>query len=292
MSRFRAVNDETSRYIVAVDFGTTFSSVAYCRVTKAMKEEGSPLNLGKVQCIQNYPYDRPLPGTRYRREPREDVPTELWYTTLPPSISREARSEPDGSESMDWARFDDDGDDDEDEQVATNPRQRLGAPYWGFGVQDQLRQASLAKNDACWMKRFKLLLENSEHTEHVRGTLKETARELKRAKLIEKDTDVISEFLTRLFSHTKHELRRQERDYNDSTPIEFVLCVPPLWSPKACRIMQTAMSVAIQHSGLSGLADAEVDNLFIVSEPEAAAAYVLEETGTIISVSNFHLQAF
>lgn len=52
--------------------------------------------------------------------------------------------------------------------------------------------------------------------------------------------------------------------------IEHVLCVPNAWTSQACRKMQAAMATAIQRSALGSMKD-----FFLVTEPEAAASYVL-----------------
>jgi hypothetical protein len=65
--------------------------------------------------------------------------------------------------------------------------------------------------------------------------------------------------------------------------LETILCVPAIWSQKACRDMQTAMAIAMGQAGFPGVdvEDNNIDNLFIVSEPEAAAAFVLADSRDI-----------
>lgn len=72
-----APEEPSTRLIVAVDFGTTFSSVAYARVSE--KTPRDTVGITEVTCIARYPDDRPHPGVTFGWEPREDVPTELWY---------------------------------------------------------------------------------------------------------------------------------------------------------------------------------------------------------------------
>jgi hypothetical protein len=120
----------------------------------------------------------------------------------------------------------------------------------------------------------KLLLDTSQHTEDIREELSITLDKLRRDRMIKEDHDVIAHFLTRLFEHTGYQLRASHR-FDAATRIEFVLCVPVTWSRKACRIMQTAMTTAIRSSRIYRLPTNNVDNLFIVSEPEAAATAVL-----------------
>jgi hypothetical protein len=71
-------------------------------------------------------------------------------------------------------------------------------------------------------------------------------------------------------------------DFSDACPVEFVLCVPPIWTLKASRIMQANIKRAIHESGFGSVENDSVNNLFIVSEPEAAAAHVLASTTAVL----------
>ncbi len=55
------------------------------------------------------------------------------------------------------------------------------------------------------------------------------------------------------------------------------MCVPAIWEQAACRGMQTAMATALKQAQFTRVRveNNSIENLFIVSEPEAAAAYVL-----------------
>jgi hypothetical protein len=120
------------------------------------------------------------------------------------------------------------------------------------------------------------MLENRDETKEVRETLQPILKKLRKSKIIADDEDVISEYLYQLLKHTRAQL--QEAQILDrSTTVEFVLCVPAVWSTTACLTMQAAMGNAVQRSGFLNLKEEPFD-LFIVSEPEAAAAWVLAET--------------
>jgi len=87
------MDDRNERIILAVDFGTTFSSVAHVRLDGMTQD--TLLDLEKVKCITRYPGDRS--GARDGWPPREDVPTELWYSlkateSLTKRLSRERKS--------------------------------------------------------------------------------------------------------------------------------------------------------------------------------------------------------
>ena len=236
--------DVTSRFIVAVDFGTTFSSVAYARITKEMEDSGMALQSDDVKCISGYPHDPPLPDPRLVFHPREDVPTELWYPTGSPNHTEVSISgnevESEGEEAEEEEKYDtlptspdsiplsddDMGFGDEDEEpllIAT--KNHL---YWGFGVQERLSEVDIPKDGAGRIRRFKLMLdERSETTKELRDGLIKAARRLRRAKIISHKTDIFSDYLTELFKHTKSQLHQTPGFYDD-TPIEFVLCVPAL----------------------------------------------------------------
>ncbi|PMD30615.1 hypothetical protein L207DRAFT_549324 [Hyaloscypha variabilis F] len=280
-----------NRLIIAFDFGTTFSSVAYALVSDETPRD--TVDITDVRCIARYPDDRPQPGVTFGWEPREDVPTELWYSL--PLTSKHKQS---GHQSMQISEeesmngdstmsdassefscsFPDDTDNLEDEEENTGANGGRSDPlFWGFGVQKQLKHIDIPKDGTRRITRFKLMLdEKSEETEDIRAELFPILKNLKRSKMIKHNTDVINDYLEQLFRHTKDELRRLTL-YNVNTPIEFVLCVPAVWPSKACRAMQAAMSAAAKGSELGSLVNGGIDNLFIISEPEAAAACVLAE---------------
>lgn len=295
------VDDERSRLIIALDFGTTFSSVAYARVSEAAR--GTTLGIMNVKCIANYPDDRSRNQTTFSRESREDVPTELWYTPKalklrgrPSKVSKEpapAESENEQSEevdsSTDSSSLTSEGDDGlengQEPSEEDNGRQEPESLFWGFGVQRQLGNMDIQKDDSRRLSRFKLMLDKQNTlTTHIWTELGKILKKLKKMKLIKEDEDIIGDYLTQLFKHTKEQLQDTE-DLDSRTPIEFVLCVPAVWPSKACRIMQTAMATAIQRSGLGSLEGGNISNLFIISEPEAAAACVLAENNDSIAVS-------
>ena len=290
--------DSLQKLIVALDFGTTFSSVAYARITESMPQNG--LSLDEVNCVTMYPGDRASSDKRRAWEPREDVPTELWYPPKQSVRGQEAdhrssntqRVQPDHAMAVDSDSSSDitimPSDEDEPPAAPSAPipvnANLTSRPYWGFEVQKELKRADVPKDNMGRIARFKLMLdEENKRTEQIRQDLSRTLRALKYSKQIKKSTDVITEYLLQLFLHTRNELQALE-DFSDQTPIEFVLCVPAVWPGKACRIMQEAISAAAQRSGLRSSGNDSLSNLFIISEPEAAAACVLEENDMEIFV--------
>lgn len=73
--------------------------------------------------------------------------------------------------------------------------------------------------------------------------------------------------------------------FEDDFTIGYTLTVPTIWSPGASRVLQSAMEDGIQMSGLGRLSHSSIDNLFIISELEAAATWLV----TICRPGLFHL---
>lgn len=278
------------RLILAVDFGTTFSSIAYARV-KA-HEDPATLSLRDIKCISGYP-DDPLDTLSSGAGPRLDVPTELWYD-VPPPRRRGRFPKPPASPEPEENRFDKSGtssDSDSDDEVRSGiiPSTEVGQNqrdhvYWGFSVREHLQRMDIPEHGTNKISRFKLYLNKVDATEDVSQEVGQTLRKLKSQKMISHDADVFVDYLKRLFEHTKNELI-QLGEYAEDTPVEFVLCVPAVWPSKACRTMQAALTAAVKESGLGQTISGSLDGLFIMSEPEAAATCVLAEGRNDIRVS-------
>lgn len=284
----------TDRLIIAIDFGTTFSSVAYTKIKKG--ERPSQLTLQDVKCIDRYPDYRPstsiIPPLG---DPHciEDVPTELWYdpNSQRVSPSRESPAELDDENDTGhrWVSLYPSSDEDEELEEQEEPEKHNNEQrhrersletsrpqYWGFGVQNQLRRMDIPKNHERRVTRFKLLLDKSKETAEVRRTLDPIMKALKKRRLISQYTDTITHYLTHLLENTKNQLTASG-ELEHGTPIEFVLCVPAKWPTRGSRVMQSSIKQAVKDAGLGEQTDDGVSDLFIVSEPEAAAACVLSE---------------
>lgn len=277
-----AENPQHKRFILAVDFGTTYSSIAY--VALDADDVRSRLDQDHVQVIDGYPDE---PGQK-EMDRRPEVPTELWYpkqgvqahVPLGP-LQRNLDLGDDGQSDSGQSHSSLQGVSSEnlsEEELCEvdSPKFRENRFFWGYEVHTQLGTPDLHGDDTRPLTRFKLMLddERSEPTKKVRTCLESICRLLKRNKVIENKHDLISDYLTKLFEFARKKLECDEY-FCKSCQIEFVLCVPAGWSSKACRIMQAAMAKAIKASGFGRLKNGIVDNLFIVSEPDAAAAYVL-----------------
>ncbi|KAK1760104.1 hypothetical protein QBC47DRAFT_408211 [Echria macrotheca] len=277
------------RLIVAVDFGTTYSAVAYAALEEG--EDASDLDASRIYTVQNYPADANF--SSLDDQMRSEVPTEVIYP-----LDRNFRKK-----GGLYAGHDIKMDDDE-----AGPESPFGdAPFETLDSLDVFRNHSMYEADPisieeettfrwgyeaheAWgrsaahvdpnskpLARFKLLLDSSERTETIRTRLNETLDELKRRRVIKHSLDVIVDFLTCLLRHAKTEI--ENAGYDESYKREMVMCVPAIWTQKACRDMQDALAKAMVLAGFPGVDpdDDTIDNLFIVSEPEAAAAFVLEE---------------
>lgn len=271
-----------THFTVAIDFGTTFSLVSFIALGK--NEQTRRIDPNQIESIDHYP-DAPFESYEQRRE----VPTESWYpkTALRNDpidyrpMDRDAELSDDDTSEDDEGRVqhdvqeqtshaDIDPDPVDEEADDENSREY----FWGYGVQKQLQYPDTNRDQSRRIARSKLLLDTSQHTAIIREQLSATLQELRSRRLIKQDSDVIADFLERLFQHTKEQLTKSY-NFHDACPVEFVLCVPAIWTQKACRTMQTAMATAISKSGFGSVDSGSIDNLFIVSEPEAAAACVL-----------------
>jgi hypothetical protein len=283
--RTPTVDETLTPIIVATDFGTTFSSVAYARRGEGM--------LPDVKIIDNYPNE---PSHHTNGHPSPQVPTESWYPNEP-TLEEKSRSPtpiqnyfPQGvsngniydAESDEQGDIYDGPEDEEPTIPQPSPSPKLRSFVWGYGIQTEINE-DMDHSKFNRIARSKLWLDKSEHTASVRAELDPILRRLKRKKVIKENEDVIADYLGRLFMHTKAQLK-EEGVISDATPIEHVLTVPAIWTADACRKMQRAMAVAIQQAKFGA-----VENLFLVSEPEAAATYVLSQCkkGNAITVRSY-----
>ncbi|KAI1373890.1 hypothetical protein F4677DRAFT_461746 [Hypoxylon crocopeplum] len=290
---------QSKRLIISVDFGTTYSAVSY--VTLSPGEVAEEVSLKRIESIDRYPgASHRATGDRMVNE----VPTEVIYPldrnfrrnheleiveyddARPTSETPEAPGQMQNiAEDIEMAGTEADAADGSSESdLGLEFELGLdGRFHWGYQVHEVLDLPQAHTGNATRaLSRFKLLLDTSEVTDEVRKHLSPTLEELMKKKIIMNPLSPIADYLTCLLRHTEAKLRSKGVD--ESYDIEIVLCVPPIWSQRACRDMQAAMSSAVQTSGFLGIGiesddmetpNTSIENLFIVSEPEAAAAYVL-----------------
>lgn len=275
-------------YVVAVDFGTVFSSVAFVSYTH--EDQRKDIALNQIELVGDYP-DWVDTNVQIR-----DVPTELWY----PNPGHQA----DGTNSFmikeqmaDEELYSEPSDDssssqsDSESESSTYHRKAPKPPtsahttpelFWGYSVAHQLDIAE-AFDSSKRVGRFKLLLHTGPESAKARALLEEICVMLRKNGLIKDDTDLIAHYLEQLFKHTRSRL--EEDGYTEDSKVEFVLCVPAIWKARASRKMQTAMAQAIQRSNFGKLQNKSIEDLFIVSEPEAAATAAVQSNKAHFRVS-------
>ncbi|EXJ88661.1 hypothetical protein A1O1_05592 [Capronia coronata CBS 617.96] len=266
-------------FIIAIDFGTTFSSVAFVRL-----EPDKPTHLvgiDDIECIDNFPDMLPGPSADILAH-HPTVPTELMCHTQqdkprPEDPLESESSDHDSCPSLDheWASSSADDSDQEREEVKVSVARTepniIRTSDWGWGVHSRLAKPNPLPPGLAHLKSFKLLLDDSPATRDLRQKSALAMRMLKPAKVM----DVISEYLEHLFRHTKARLTATHGLRRDS-PVEFVICVPNSWTDTACRVMHDALAKAVKMPGQTHLEHATIKDLFIVAEAEAAATYALE----------------
>ncbi|KAG4295229.1 hypothetical protein FPRO06_01813 [Fusarium proliferatum] len=261
------------RLIIAVDFGTTYSAVSYVDVAQGCPSDA--VDPRSIRSIGNYPdtwhyYDDPM-GT--------EVPTEVIYP-----LDRHFRNNFNLDNPEEHLKIGDSDealvpDEDGDISMLSDVSQEF---RWGYQVHEVWNRPSTHSNTTNQpLSRFKLLLDDSAMAESVRRDLKQTINTLKRNYVIQGHLHVITDFLTYLLGHTRSQLHHQ--GFDDSYEKEMILCVPASWTQKACRDMQACLAVAMKraHFARADLQNKSIDKLFIVSEPEAAAAHILSTSAEI-----------
>ncbi|KAK8876940.1 Hsp70 family protein [Apiospora arundinis] len=264
-----------SRLILAFDFGTGYSSASYFLVEPGHEEATSIL--GKIKTISDYPgyaHNRNAPMSRH-------VPSELIYSLGGPPVRRTRQSYARLAEENDLsagATYADDpfGDRDEWDVSQTSfvsldgPPNRNERYRWGYDALQAWIEATTLE-----FRKFKLLLQDTPETEGVREKLNRDLKTLAARGTVKKPTDLIIDFLTPFIAHVKKIL--EEEGVYAKTDKEIVMCIPTIWSQRACRTMHVALAKAFTSVGVEGVhvGNKSIKNLFIVSEPEAAAEVVL-----------------
>jgi hypothetical protein len=148
---------------------------------------------------------------------------------------------------------------------------------WGYSVAYQRYNAHTTRNPMRRIEHAKLMLVKTPYTKNERTELRRKVNHLINRRIIRKYgkrsepdvrdiRDVITDFLIKVFQHTKEQLIIYE-DYSDHSTVEFVISVPTIWSSEASRVLQFCVEAAIDATGLGRLKDDCVENLFIIPEP-------------------------
>ncbi|KAJ3547134.1 hypothetical protein NM208_g1670 [Fusarium decemcellulare] len=257
------------RIVLGIDFGCTYSAAAWALVPAGADRKTIPLK--SIKSIANYPcYTQASNFDSMEVE----VPTELKY---PPSadfrVSDSIHGDAVAERSLDS--------DDYENQFR-----------WGYYVHYNMCLAiTCLEEKNRHVSRPKLLFDNSPFTRRAREELKGPLNHLKKSGIIENDLQTVVDFLTHFFDHIKNELRDDCKSISGTCQTEIVYCTPTTWSPKGARHMQTCIATALRKVDFLGvnITDNCIENCFLVSEPEAAAAYVLTTKPELKSGETFLL---
>ncbi|KAF4972875.1 hypothetical protein FSARC_646 [Fusarium sarcochroum] len=285
------------RLIIAIDFGTTYSAVSYVAIPEGCSSDA--VDFGAIRSIENYPENRNFnSGDQMAMEVPSEVmyPLDRHFRDQVNLDHHEREFEDELGHDAETGAFgptpginleDRPQDGDGDISMLTDLSDQF---RWGYQVHElwSLPATHSDKNNQP-LSRFKLLLDNSETTADVRAQLNATLDTLRSRRVVKGPLHVIADFLTYLLEHTQYEL--QDKGFDNSYRREIVLCVPAIWTQKACRDMQTCLAVAMKRANFQGVdvQNNSIENLFIVSEPEAAAAYMLTTSPEIKSGDTFVL---
>ncbi|CAG1994537.1 unnamed protein product [Fusarium graminearum] len=266
------------KLFVAVDFGETNSAVSYAAMPKTADPKHFPS--GNVQSISRYksfPHDRFSPM-------RFEVPTKLLYPrgwVFRPL--EELWDAPPGSINSNTSGV-----------KTESPEPQL---LWGWEVQRQMSMFTFQSNlDGTLIYRFKTLMDQSENHKEHKQDLSVDLESLSMNRSCEENISVAEmtmlvtvHYLTKLLDFTKCEIQKNlglEADQIDAT--EMAICVPVIWGQMAIRNMQFCMGLAARLAGFPGVTvkNKSMDNVFIVSEPEAGATWLLSAGLGDIHVGN------
>ncbi|CAG8974761.1 hypothetical protein HYALB_00000372 [Hymenoscyphus albidus] len=264
------------KFILGLDYGTTFTSVSY--YTHLVGDTEFTVLPGDIKSIVNWQ----LSGAEIRQ-----VPTQSWYPLVPRYTAPRNDGELSENESdmervaskMNWST-----------EIGTRAHQHVDNDtaetfLWGYEVAYTMYKAGTTRKVDRFIDRPKLMLVRSKHTEADRTKLLPRLSGLIRAGIVKRYgesgrigmqdlKDVIADFLIRIFQHTKQQLQENEGFTSDSE-VEFVMTVPAIWHQGSSRVMQNAIATAIKTTGLGTLSYGSIDNLFVVTEPESAATYLM-----------------
>ena len=244
---------------LAVDFGATFTIVAFCKPKEA-EFRGRP----QFHVLRNYAFDpMPIPG-----DSEKGVPSESYYP--PNSIAPDRQTQANGSIEI----VSDDSTD-----LPTLISQTVRPGYlWGNEIDEELRAAGTARYEQMSKHRIqgmKLMLDKrrvtkrwKHKTRKVIGTL-----QTQNDKIFKKELDVICDFLTAVLIHARLEL---EADYSlhANSQVEYIFTIPPSFEG---RSMETAFMEALKRSGLPVAPVTRRHKIFVVDEAEASASYVIHD---------------
>lgn len=272
---FESTHDLTlNRCIISVDFGTTASAVSAVKLPRGCSPDS--IDPGSIRSIGDFPdvamvcrQDDPM---WYK------VPTEVMYPANSRYYKQQATISQEATDTGNDVLMHDQNHDNFDESDDEEDDDDLQSFRWGYQVGDLWTNPTAHSNEmTCPLARFKLLLDKSAITKPVRTHLKKTLKPLHNKKIIQDHYQPITDFLSHLLAHTKSELAKEGVD--SCWQFEVVLCVPAIWGPEALRTMQICLARAMDRAEFPGVdtQNNSIERLFIVSEPEAAATYMVSQ---------------
>ncbi|KAH2148997.1 hypothetical protein KXW33_004558 [Aspergillus fumigatus] len=152
---------------------------------------------------------------------------------------------------------------------ASENNSRVTTNRWGYQVEPGMLSYS-------WTKL--LLDQGTPLTQYDDRTL-ETASQTGNMKLPEGKTavDVVADYLSEVYQHILKTISKNiTEDDLRITPLEFWLTVPAIWSDRALDATRTAA----QRAGFGKSPSRPMDQIFLISEPEAAAVTALKKYTT------------
>lgn len=162
---------------------------------------------------------------------------------------------------------------------------------WGYQVYHQQYRENISRDTGTRVKRSKLHLVPTAYTYDDRVELLRSMEILIDNGIIRKHgskdepdardvLDIFTDFLVKVLNHTKDQLT-QLHNFSSQSVVEFALTVPTIWSPNASRILQTALQTAARLVKFGNISTKKVVIPYIVSEPEAAATYMLAGNSSV-----------
>jgi hypothetical protein len=265
--------DTPRKFIVGIDYGTTFTSVSYH--IQSDEDDHTRVFPHEVGVISEWPHDG-FDGSKMH------IPTETWYSSVP-----KIRGRPVGQFELSNSDSESTSSDDEDLRAGRSTPSDSGQDeddlagfFWGYEVPYKKHVELAPRSEHRCIERLKSMLLQAEYAHDDQREIRPRIDRLIAEKIIRKfgtteapDSqdvqDPITDFLVPVLRHTRRQLIKHE-ELTDQCSISFVLTVPLIWDASSLRILQTAMEAAIRETKFGS-----VDNLFIISEPEAAATYLL-----------------
>ncbi|KAH8589414.1 hypothetical protein B0O99DRAFT_581540 [Bisporella sp. PMI_857] len=285
---FEPVSKHRPSWIIGADIGTTYSSLA--AIELPVDQDREVVDHSKILMVNNWPGDI-SPGLS------PQVPTLVWYGSQQHRDREPSKDQFDDHELGELSGLIDDeyetssfmsAEEELSEEDGDIPDTQGSAKFlWGFSVKNHLFSKREGRDLKKLISRSKLMLVPNEYTKDNRHSLRSNIDYLIEKGLIRKfgaqsDPDLrdvrdpISDFLAAFLSHGRSWLK-DKSTFQDTDHVEFAFAVPSIWSAEASRVWQASIETAIQASGfgIAALQHGTIQDLFLTTEPEAAADYLL-----------------